>query len=103
MTPKSNSGRAASGRSPLCRNKSPPKMTTIRIGARSKSFASGARVSERKLPRVMAAAYSDNQGSFFSSRAGDDATASVRGAGTGAALRSLPEVNCPVYKRTVVR
>jgi len=49
MTPKSNSGRAASGRSPLCRNKSPPKMTTMRIGQEQK-LRLGRAVSERKLP-----------------------------------------------------
>jgi hypothetical protein len=79
----------------------PPKTTTRIKGVRSRIFTSGARRRERKLPRAMAAAGSDNQGiSFSNSREGFLSV--FAGAGAGAA-RFFPEVYCPVYRRRVVR
>ena len=68
VAPNAIGGRRAGGGS-MDRVKSiEPKTATSRIGLRSINLASGARVSARKLPRATAAACSERNGSFPSSR-----------------------------------
>jgi len=81
--------------------KTEPKTTTRMIGVRSIILTSGARVSERKPAREMAEACSGTQGNAFSSRWPGGCAVFVGGA--AAAARLFPALNCPVYKRTVVR
>ena len=67
------------------------------MGDKSSIFASGARRSERKVARAMAADCSDSPGIDFSSRTTDGFSAgSAVAAGPAGAAAFIPAVNCPV-------
>src|SRR5262245_4994641 len=105
VAPAAISGRANAGGAVFCLMNTPPKTNTIMIGVRSSIFASGARVRDRKQATATAEVCSDTQGSCLSSSVGADPYVGWIARGISAVVfdAAFPELNCPVYRRSVVR